>query len=68
MRRDFAAFRVSQGCSRNWRLAKSLARSRFSRAKTCADPRPNRCNVSCSGCMFHGKMRHKRSTLANLLS
>ena len=39
-------FVFSEGRLENWRLAKSLARSRISRAKFCADPRPKRRNVS----------------------
>ena len=40
-----AAFVFSVGCLESWRLAKSLARSRFSRAKP-ARTRDQRCNVS----------------------
>jgi hypothetical protein len=65
MRRDFAAFRVSEGRLESWRLAKSLARSRIWRAKIAADPRPKSCNVSHFGVSVPRKNRVTTALKAN---
>ena len=51
---------LSEGRLENCRLPKSLARSRFWRAKFCAEPRPKRRSLFGSARMFHGERCHKR--------